>query len=189
MKLNQMIAGDMTGNVRIKFTDVRVPESSLVGKINKASKSLVNTASAEKLIHFYGLLGFSQKLYEAIRDYAKKRIQGGKPIIEHPNIGAMIAEAAVNLEATRALMYRAAWEYNKGEKTTGSVFLNPLWGCFCNYYYKKMALRLCEIGAEVYAGVGTLKEMPLESYVRYLYGMLAGGSTPNMNLIKCIPYL
>jgi len=189
MELNDMIAADMGGNVKFKFTDVRVPENSLVSEVNKACKPLVNSAAVEKLIHFYGLLGISQRLYEHMKDYAKQRIQGGKPIIEHINIGSILAEAAVNLEAFRALMYRAAWEYNKKEDGAEPVYLNPVWGHFCNYYYKKMALRLCEIGAEVYGGVGTLTRMPLESYIRYLFSMFPGGSTPTMNLISCVPYL
>jgi alkylation response protein AidB-like acyl-CoA dehydrogenase len=188
MTLNKLIAADMTGNVQIHFDNVRVPERNLVGEVNKAWK-MMSSRVGGMFTHYAGLLGASQRIYELMKDYAKERIGGGRPIFEHTNIGAMIAEARINLEATRALFYRAAWQADHEEQTTGSGAVDPFWGYACNYYYKKMALRFCEIGAEVYAGMAIVKGMPFESYIRYLYGIHHGGSTPNMNLIKCMPYL
>lgn len=178
MEVNHFIGGDITGNVQIHFTDFRVPEFRLMGKVNQAM-SVMPTRLASKLIHFGTLLGWSQRIFEGMVDYAKQRIQGGKPIYQHPNISAMLGEAGANLEALRALMYRAAWEYRSDKAA-----MNPIWGIYCNYYYKRMALRLCELADEIYAGVGATREMPLEGYVRNLFGMLHGGSTMNLNLIK-----
>jgi len=177
-EVNHMIGGDISGNCQIHFTDFRVPEARLLGKLNQAG-NILPTRLASKLIHFAGLVVWTQGLFEDMVDYAKQRVQGGKPIFQHINIGATLAEAAVNLEVTRGLMYRAAWEYRSDE-----AVMNPIWGIYVNYFFKKMALRLCELADEIYAGVGGTREMPLDGYVRYLFGMLHGGSTMNLNLIK-----
>lgn len=188
LELNQLIAGDITGNVQIHLDNVRVPEKNRVGKVNE-QWPIIESRLAGKLIHFAGLIGLSQKLFESARDYAKERIQGGRPIIEHPNIAALLAEADVNLRATRALFYQVCWEYDEYQKATGSGVVNPVGGLYCNYYYKHMAARMCEIAAEVYAGMASVKGMPVESYVRYYYGMQHGGSTPILNLMKATHFL
>lgn len=188
MEINRMISADITGNVQTHYDNVRVPEGHLVGEVNKGWPLLDIRISA-KIIHFAGHLGRSQKLFEQLRDYAKERIQGGKPIIQHPNIAAMLGEAAINLESTRAYFYKAAWECDQHEEKTGSGLVNPFWGEGAFYLYKKMALRLCEIGTEVYGGIGGSLDMPLEKYVRRLFVGLPGGSTTNMNAIKCARHL
>jgi len=187
LELNQLIAGDITGNVQIHLDNVRVPEKNRYGKLN-GQWPMVESRLAGKTIHFSGLLGATQRLFESARDYAKERIQGGRPIIEHPNIAALLAEAEVTLKATRAFFYQVCWEYDEYQKATGSGVVNPVGGYYCNYLYKKMAARMCEIAAEVYAGMAAVKGMPVESYVRYYYGMQHGGSTPILNLMKCAHY-
>src|SRR5439155_1533854 len=54
-------------------------------------------------------LGIGRAAYEATLDYAQRRVQGGRPIIEHQAIGAKLAEIAVRLEVARATIWRAAW--------------------------------------------------------------------------------
>ena len=188
IEINRLELEDIFGNVQLHLDDVRVPESHVVGEINKQWQVAISRLGG-KLIIYACVVGSCQRMYERIRDYAKERIQGGKPIIQHANIGAIVAEAAVNLEATRALFYRAAWEYDQSEKRSGSGVINPFWADACNAFYKKMAVRLCEIGADVFAGVGASRDMPLGKFIRNIYAVYHGGSTPNMNLFKCVPYL
>lgn len=188
MELNRIMVADMTGNVQIHLDNVRVPEDHVMGEINEAWEVMHSRLGA-KMIHFASHIGRTQKMYEQIMDYAKERIQGGKPIIQHPNVAALLAEAAVNLEATRALFYKAAWECDQEEKATGRGTVNPKWGDFCNYYYKKMTIRFCEIGVEILGGMSVSKDFPFERFVRSAWARLHGGSTPMTNLIKCAPYL
>ena len=124
-----------------------------------------------------------QRLYEQIADYAKERIQGGKPLFQHSSIAQMLGEAAINLESTRALMYRAAWESDQREKA--GVRINRFWNAATYYLLKKTGLRLAEIGSEVYGGIGGSVDMPLEGFVRHSWLFLPAGGTNSANAILC----
>lgn len=183
MIVNRMIIGELAGNVQTHFENVRVPEIQMIGEVNSGSGGVESYAFATKMVLWAELIGAARRLYEQIVEYAKERVQGGRPIIEHPNIAAMLGEIAVNLEATRSFLYRAAWECDQREKARAP--LNMFWTQGVTYLFKKMGLQLCEVASEIYGGIGGSVDMPLESFVRHLYLLLAGGSTTNMNAIKC----
>jgi alkylation response protein AidB-like acyl-CoA dehydrogenase len=126
-------------------------------------------------------LGDSIRIWEGIRDYAKQRIQGGKPIIQHPNVGMLIAEADVLLGTSRLLQYKFAWDCDQ-EKPGEPV--NPLGFWYNNYWYKEVTYRLAKIGLEVYAGMGPQKELGFERWMRYNLSIQHGGGTGLLNLIK-----
>lgn len=180
-EVNRLLGGELPGNVQTHYDDVRVPDSQRFGEVNNGSAVLDKLLSI-KMLHFASMTGAARKLYEQVSDYAKQRIQGGKPIIEHSNIAAMLGEAAINLEATRAFVYRAAWENDQRELAGQPI--NLFWSLGVNSYCKKMAMRLCEVASEVYGGIGGSVDMPLEGFLRGLWVFLPGGSTVNMNAIK-----
>ena len=60
-------------------------------------------------------LGLAQGAYERALDYAKKRIQFGKPIIENQAIRFKLAEMAMKIEAARSLLYNACSVKDAGE--------------------------------------------------------------------------
>src|SRR5690606_6778639 len=66
-----------------------------------AAQRMLQTAAAN--------VGVARAAYEAAVDYAKMRWQGGRHIIEHQSIGLKLADVAIQLEAARALVLKAAW--------------------------------------------------------------------------------
>ena len=183
ISINRMIAANVAGgNVQVCYENVRVPESHLIGEVNKGYLSLGNTL-AVKMCGYASMFGETQRLYEHMRDYAKQRVQGGKPIIQHSSIASMLGELAMNIEATRAFLYRAAWENDQRQKAGAPV--NLFWGqagtCLC----KKMAWRLCEIAPRIYGGIAGSVDLPFESFVRRTFLLQAGSMPINMNEIKC----
>lgn len=180
--LNRNLTADLSGNVQTNYDNVRVPESLLIGQVNKGysiQQGIFNT----KWTMATGGLGTAQKLYEQIRDYAKQRAQGGKPIIQHSHIEAMMGEIAVKLDALRHFLYRAAWESDQREKA--GKLTNWYW-CEGNFYlFKTLSLRLCEVAAEVYGGLTGSVDMPAASFIQQTYLQLSGGGTINMQAMVC----
>ncbi|MGH2733717.1 MAG: acyl-CoA dehydrogenase family protein, partial [Actinomycetota bacterium] len=54
-------------------------------------------------------VGVARAAFELATQYAKERVQFGRPIIEHESIGNLLADMAVEIDAARLLTYRAAW--------------------------------------------------------------------------------
>jgi alkylation response protein AidB-like acyl-CoA dehydrogenase len=129
-----------------------------------------------------GWLGETEKLWEDMRDFTKTRIQGGKPIIQHTNVGMLIAEADVLLQTSRLLQYQFAWECDTHRKPGTPI--SPLGWWYNNYWHKFVIQRIVQIGLEVYGGVASSKDLYFERWIRMQYSVIHGGSTGALNLIK-----
>lgn len=167
-------------NAELVFSDARIPAGNLVGEENKAwqmfygqSPGINNTISC--------LVGGIRTCYEESLDFAKKRIQGGVPIIKHTPIGTMLAEMRVKVEASRALLWRNAssWDH----KYEYDPKMNYLTKAFVN----RMALEIVNDTMEIFGGMGTMKDMPVEKYLRDIYTILHAYGNPSINMIKGMP--
>jgi acyl-CoA dehydrogenase len=183
--LNRMVASGFGGNCQTHFDNVRVPEEYLIGQVNKGYLVLEGffetmfTAAA-------GELGGMQRLYEQIWDYASQRVGGGKPLIKHSSIAAKLGEIAIDLEALRNYVYRAAWETDQAEKNTpsGERKVNLFWSQSAYAFYKRLSWRLCEVATDVYGGMSGSMEFPLEGFMRHAFVSRAAGLTLNVELMR-----
>jgi len=180
LRVNDMMANEIMANVQMLFNNCRIHKRFMVGKLNEAFLGLRSHLAA-KSIHYMAYLGETQKIWEDIRDYAKKRIQGGKPIILHPNIGMLVAEGDVLMRTIRLLMYKFAWDCD--QEKPGEL-VNPLGWWYINYWCKAVSLRLLQIGLDVYGGMAPQKELNFERWMRINLSIYHGGSMGSMNLIK-----
>lgn len=127
-------------------------------------------------------VGGAQAIYELTKDYAKTRIQGGKPIFQHLTIGTRIVEMLLHIEQARYLVYKTAWEYDQ----TGSTLVSPLGFNLCNVAAKELGVLVARHAAEVFGARAALKEMPIEGYIRGVHGHLHGFETASFNQIKAM---
>ncbi len=110
-------------------------------------------------------LGVARAAYEAAADYAKLRVQGGRPIIEHQAIGAKLAECAVKLDIARAAVWRAAWAADHPEAyADGSLPDLPL-QTIAQVFTSEALLTATKDAAEVFGAMGVMRDMPLQKYV------------------------
>lgn len=103
---NDIFCPHFLPNTVLHFENVRVPVRHLVGEENKGWGFMWRGVFRQALCLYASDIGQAQALFEFTRDYAKQRIAGGKPIIEHGNVGPAIAEMGVTIEAARLLCYR-----------------------------------------------------------------------------------
>lgn len=174
----------LASRAELVLKDVRIPAQYLVGKENQALSaqkglmvvSMVNTISAA--------IGEARKCYEETREYAKQRIQGGKPIIEHINVGTRIVDMYLWIEAARALIWKAAWSYDTRQDY--SLMLIPL----AKAYVNELTIKVIQNALEIYASRGVQKrECPIERYLRNAYTYIPAGGTPTVNRIKAMRML
>jgi alkylation response protein AidB-like acyl-CoA dehydrogenase len=172
----------------LHFDNVRVPLHHLVGEENKGWGFMWRGVFRQALALYSNDIGQAQALYELVRDYAKQRIGGGKPIIEHGNVGPLIAEMAITIEAARLLCYsgcqRLDQQYNTGDTqgTAGMSFVIDT----TRFYVIQAMVRVCQIAAEVLAGFGATSEAPLEAFLLRTYGFYHAEGTPLFRLYKAV---
>ena len=179
IKINELLSGStirINGNVR--YDNVRIPARYLLGKENEGF-ALWEGRRAPWLEQAAASIGTAQAVYEFAKEYAKTRVQGGKPIFQHLNVGSRIVDMRLQIAAARALVYKTAWEYNQQKR----ALYNPLEFNLCYTFTFEMLRKVAGHAEEIFGGYATLKEMPIERFIRMAHGFAHGFGTPEMNLI------
>jgi alkylation response protein AidB-like acyl-CoA dehydrogenase len=149
----------------VKFTDCRVPGDNVLG--DNATALLNHEAAAGRGIPLASAinLGIARAAYDAALDYARLRVQGGRPIIEHQAIGTKLAEIAIKLEVARAAIWGAAWASDHPSAyADGSLSDLPL-QTIAQVFVSETLLKAVRDAAELFGAMGVMRDMPLQKYV------------------------
>jgi butyryl-CoA dehydrogenase len=106
-----------------------------------------------------GAWGAAQAALDYSKQYAKERIQFGKPIGENQLVQQMIADMAVDIECGRLLVYKAGHQKNIGARSTKEV-------CFAKYFTSEMVNRVTYKAIQIFGGYGFSAEYPVERLYR-----------------------
>lgn len=162
------------GNVVL--SDCRVPaENIVVASGNHRLGSTTQSADYSILQQQAINLGIGRAAFEAAIDYAKLRVQGGRPIVEHQAIGAKLAEMAIKLEVARNTIWRAAWTLDHGEAASEPSRLQALLPLFARVFTSEAVLTIAKEAAEIFGAMGVMRDMPLQKYVHDAHVCLYSG--------------
>jgi alkylation response protein AidB-like acyl-CoA dehydrogenase len=104
-------------------------------------------------------LGIAEGAMEHAVQYAKDRVQFGKPIAAQQGIGFKLAEMATSIEASRLLVYRAAFLRSQGLKCGKEAAMAKL-------FASRTAVDVAIEAVQVFGGYGYSTEYPVERYFR-----------------------
>ncbi len=105
-------------------------------------------------------IGIARAAYEVALEYAKTREQFGKPIIENQGIAFMLADMATSIEASRLLVWRAAWMARQGKKFEKAE------GSMSKLFAGETAVRVTERAMQILGGNGFTRDYPVERMAR-----------------------
>jgi alkylation response protein AidB-like acyl-CoA dehydrogenase len=142
------------------FDDCFVPDSRCVGDPQKGLSYFKNYLKTSRLTISALALGIAQgALEEAVR-YTNERVQMGKPIAEFQMIKGMIADMAVKVEASRALLYKGV-QLLMNDDPRVDMFSSMAKIACCD-----AAMAVATDAVQVHGGYGYLKEYPVERMFR-----------------------
>ncbi len=143
----------------LAFEECRVPRTSRLGGEDVNFLRLMDVLDANRLYIAALSLGIAQAAFEAARTYAMERVAFGKPIARHQTIAFKIARMAVEIDAARLLIQRAARLYDDGVRATKEVSMAKL-------FATEAAVRITGDVLQVHGGYGYMTELPVERYFR-----------------------
>jgi isovaleryl-CoA dehydrogenase len=150
--------GSPTG--RIHFKDCVVPGDNLLGrKEGTVYEQFYKGMDVERISWASIALGICRASFEKALDYAKKRKQFGKRIIDFQMIQHRISEMAVNLESARLLTYQAANLMDKGRRARFEASAAKLLA-------SEAAVQVSGDAVQIYGGAGYMKGAAVERYYR-----------------------
>jgi alkylation response protein AidB-like acyl-CoA dehydrogenase len=105
-------------------------------------------------------IGIARAAYEVALDYAKTREQFGKPIIENQAIAFALADMKTSIDASRLLVWRAAWMARQGKRFEAAE------GSMSKLYAGETAVSVTEKAIQILGGNGYTREYPVERMAR-----------------------
>lgn len=146
--------------VELEFNDCFVPRENLLGKVGEGFKIAMKTLDVFRMSVGAAAVGMGQAAFDAALDYAKKRVQFGSPIAKFQAIQFKLAEMATELDAARALVYRAAILKDRGDSNVSRF------GSMAKFYATEVAFRAVDQGLQIHGGIGVIQGSVVERLYR-----------------------
>jgi alkylation response protein AidB-like acyl-CoA dehydrogenase len=137
----------------------KVPKENVLGEVGKGYKVSIETLNEGRIGIAAQMLGIAQGAYEAALKYTGEREQFGSALNSFQAVQFQLAEMAVEIEATRLLVYNAA-----RLKDAGKSFLKE--AAIAKLYSSRCAERVSSKAIELYGGYGYVKDYPVEKFWR-----------------------
>jgi alkylation response protein AidB-like acyl-CoA dehydrogenase len=163
----QTLGGD--GLFEVHFHDCHVDRDQVLVR-EDGMRRMLAAFNGQRCLNAAISVGIAQGAQDHAIAYAKARSQGGQPIADYQGIQWMLADNAIQIEAARLLVHRAA---------AGGAGSSPTRyeAAVAKTYANEMALRVTDSALQIFGGHGWTREMPAERYVRWArYGALGGGT-------------
>jgi len=143
----------------IFFDDVTVPESSIIGEVNRGFYHLLDTLNNERIVVSGTILGMSQATFEDALEYAKQRYAFGKPIGQFQQIQHYLAQMKIEIDAAKFLLYRAAWMESNGMPSGMEATM-------ADYFTSEVGHKCAVLGMRIMAGAGFMMDSSMQRYYR-----------------------
>lgn len=166
----------------VTYDNVHVPLEHLVGEEGYGLHQALATLDSGRISIGALAVGLAQAAFEYARDYAKERRAFGQRIADFEAIQWMLADAATEIEAARALVYRAAW-LKEQKRPFGKE------AAMAKLFATEMAERVCRNAIQIFGGYGYSREYPVERLYRDARLMTIGEGTSEIQRLVIARHL
>lgn len=143
----------------IVYEDLRIPASALVGREGDGFKYAMGTFDRSRPEIGAIAIGISQRALDECLKYSRERTAFGQPIANFQAIQFMMADMAVEIEASRLLTYKSAWLVDCGESPN-------VVSSYAKAFSADACMRITTNAVQIFGGYGYMKEYPVEKLMR-----------------------
>jgi alkylation response protein AidB-like acyl-CoA dehydrogenase len=158
-RVEEKLGLNSSNTVDMVYDGVEVAAGDLLGERTKGFRVAMHTLDGGRITIAAQALGIAQAAFDLASTYAAERETFGKPIGSHQGIAFKLSEMSTEVEAARALTYRAAALKMAGEPHTVE-------GAQAKLFASGVARRVTGEAIQVLGGYGYSKEFPAERYYR-----------------------
>jgi acyl-CoA dehydrogenase len=148
-----------TDTSALAFQDVQIPVENRLGEEGEGFKIAMKTLDFTRPGTAAGAVGVAQAAFDYAVEYAKTRVQFGQPIAMNQGVNFLVADMATEIEASRLLVWQAAWLIDQGKRAT-------LQSSFAKRFAADTAMKVTTDAVQIFGGYGYIKEYPVEKLMR-----------------------
>jgi alkylation response protein AidB-like acyl-CoA dehydrogenase len=143
----------------IALDDVEVTDDQLLGEVGDGFKVAMGNLDSGRFSVASGCVGICQGCLDASVQYAKERVQFGRPIASFQLVQEMLTEIKLKTDAARMLVWRAGYLKDTGKPNTTETSVAKL-------YSTEAAFECANTALQVHGGAGYVDDYPIERYLR-----------------------
>jgi len=144
----------------LTFTDCRIPRENLLGEAGRGMRVALTTLDFLRMSVGAAAIGIAQRAFEEAVSYSKKRIAFNQPISDFQSTQFKLADMATQIEASRLLVYRAAWLRDDVKDRVGKE------SSMAKLFATKIAWKVVDEALQIHGGYGCVRGMPVEKLYR-----------------------
>ena len=154
------VIGVPTANIVLQ--DCHVPAANRIGEEGRGFRTAMLTLNTCRPVVGARGLGLAEGAIAYALDYARERKAFGQALVDHQAIQFMLAEAAIEIEAARHLVYHGAWLVDQGRfERQDAPYLS-----IAKTFATEMANRIASDAIQILGAQGYMKDHPLERHFR-----------------------
>ena len=147
---------DQHGHSELRFDNVRVPASNLLGKEGDGFKIAQARLGPGRIHHAMRAIGMAERALALMVDRAKNRVAFGSPLAAQGTVQEMIAQSRIDIDQARLLVYNTAWLIDeRGAKSARGEI------AAIKVAAPAMACAVIDRAIEVFGGAGVSDDTPL----------------------------
>jgi acyl-CoA dehydrogenase len=144
----------------LKFTDMRLPADALLGERGRGFAQAMATLDVFRTTVGAAALGFARRALDEATTRALTRKSGGGTLADNAIVQSMLAEMALDVDASALLVYRAAWLRDvKGQRNSREAAMAKL-------HATDSAQQVIDKAVQIFGGLGVTVGVPVESLYR-----------------------
>jgi short/branched chain acyl-CoA dehydrogenase len=143
----------------LSFQGVRVPEDHLLGPRGAGFHQFLEILDGGRISVAAMGVGLAQGCYDLAFAYAAERQQFGRPIAEFQAVQEKLVDMATEIEAARGLVWKAAWEKDRGRDFGRTAAMAKL-------YSGELSHRAANWALQIHGGYGFMDEYPISRLYR-----------------------
>ncbi len=166
-------------NGTLVFDNVEIPDEDLVGSRGGALAELgaLLTRFGSNIQAGATVLGVAQRAYDITLQYARQRIQGGKPIFEHQIQQQRLARMSMKIDAARYYLWYSGWTAQQGQPDARVASL-------CKVHAAECAVEVVTQAFELWAATGYMRKNPIEKLLRDAQSFIHSDGTNDVLTLK-----
>ena len=143
----------------VVLNHVSVPRRQVLGEPGKGWALIERVRQYGAVAKCAEMVGIAQQAFEISLNYAKTRVQFGRPIGSFQAIKHKLANMVIDVDGSRYVTYRAAWLLGEGLPAGQEIAAAKSWT-------NEACRRVVKEGQQVHGGIGYTKEYDLQLYTR-----------------------
>lgn len=141
------------------FEDCKIPAANRIGAEGQGFKIALSSLDGGRINIGAISVGVAQAAFEVATNYAKERQQFGHPIGIFQGIQFLLADMAMKIEASRLLVYQAAYKLDEGQHSS-------MYAAMAKCFATDTAMEVTTNAVQVLGGAGYVRDYPVERYMR-----------------------